>query len=113
MLQTTGIAAVLMLAVLAALPAIAQTGPAHVIDGDTIDVAGTRVRLWGDRRPGVEADVRATRCHLCLWARSDSPPARIGGGRRNGMRAQGEGSLWPHGRHLLGWLRRCGRGYGA
>lgn len=51
MLQSTGIAAVLMLAVLAALPAVAQTGPARVIDGDTIDVGGMRIRLWGIDAP--------------------------------------------------------------
>jgi endonuclease YncB( thermonuclease family) len=34
-----------------ALPAAAQTGPARVIDGDTIDVAGTRIRLWGIDAP--------------------------------------------------------------
>ena len=27
------------------------TGPAHVIDGDTLDMAGTRVRLWGIDAP--------------------------------------------------------------
>lgn len=31
--------------------ATAQTGPAHVVDGDTIDVAGRRVRLWGIDAP--------------------------------------------------------------
>ena len=45
------IAAALMLWTLAALPAVAQTGPAYVIDGDTIDVAGTRIRLWGMDAP--------------------------------------------------------------
>ena len=36
-----------------ALPALAQDliGPADIIDGDTIDVQGVRVRLWGIDAP--------------------------------------------------------------
>jgi endonuclease YncB( thermonuclease family) len=34
-------------------PAIAAelTGPTRVIDGDTLDLAGTRIRLWGIDAP--------------------------------------------------------------
>jgi endonuclease YncB( thermonuclease family) len=44
-------ATMLVLTALAGCPAIGQTGPAHVVDGDTIDVAGTRIRLWGIDAP--------------------------------------------------------------
>jgi endonuclease YncB( thermonuclease family) len=45
------IIAALALLALVGLPAAAQTGTASVVDGDTIDVAGTRVRLWGIDAP--------------------------------------------------------------
>jgi endonuclease YncB( thermonuclease family) len=32
-------------------PAASLAGSAHVIDGDTIDVGGTRIRLWGIDAP--------------------------------------------------------------
>jgi len=51
MLKHIAVAAALALSALAGLPAVAQTGPARVIDGDTIDVAGTRIRLWGIDAP--------------------------------------------------------------
>ena len=40
-------------ALLLATPALAQdiTGPARVIDGDTLDVAGQRIRLYGIDAP--------------------------------------------------------------
>ena len=51
----------------AAAPAAAQTaGPARVIDGDTLDVAGVRVRLWGidapESRQTCEADGQSYAC---------------------------------------------------
>ena len=46
--------------------ATAQTAPARVIDGDTLDVAGVRVRLWGidapESRQTCEADGRNYAC---------------------------------------------------
>jgi endonuclease YncB( thermonuclease family) len=51
MLERIAITATLVLSALATLPAVAQTGPVRVIDGDTIDVAGTRIRLWGIDAP--------------------------------------------------------------
>src|SRR4249919_1713564 len=51
MLERMAIIAVLVLWALAALPAVAQTGPARVVDGDTIDVGGMRIRLWGIDAP--------------------------------------------------------------
>ena len=44
---------ILALALLAPLPAAAQTfsGPAAAIDGDTLDMAGIRVRLFGIDAP--------------------------------------------------------------
>ena len=51
MLKNLAVAAALVLPTLAGLPAAAQTGPARVIDGDTIDVAGARIRLWGIDAP--------------------------------------------------------------
>jgi endonuclease YncB( thermonuclease family) len=35
------------LAVLLGLPVVMGAGPAQVIDGDTLDLAGERIRLWG------------------------------------------------------------------
>jgi len=42
-----------LVALAVAAPAVAAeiTGPARVIDGDTIDIAGTRIRLWGIDAP--------------------------------------------------------------
>lgn len=57
----------LALAVLATQDIVAaQQGPAKVIDGDTIEVAGTRVRLWGidapeSRQTCAEAEI----VHAC------------------------------------------------
>ena len=51
MLKPVAAAAALILWAAVALPAAAQTGPARVVDGDTIDVAGTRIRLWGIDAP--------------------------------------------------------------
>jgi endonuclease YncB( thermonuclease family) len=46
--------------------AAAQTGPARVIDGDTLEVAGVRVRLWGidapESRQTCEADGQDYAC---------------------------------------------------
>jgi endonuclease YncB( thermonuclease family) len=44
-------AVALALLMLVYLPVAAQTGPTRVVDGDTIDVAGTRIRLWGIDAP--------------------------------------------------------------
>jgi hypothetical protein len=42
-----------LVALAIAAPALAAeiTGPARVIDGDTLDLAGTRIRLWGIDAP--------------------------------------------------------------
>lgn len=60
-------ALVLLVAAGAAARAAAQTGgPAMVIDGDTLQVAGVRVRLWGidapESRQACEADGRNYAC---------------------------------------------------
>jgi endonuclease YncB( thermonuclease family) len=34
------------------------TGPVRVIDGDTLDLAGTRIRLWGIDAPETGRPVR-------------------------------------------------------
>lgn len=51
MLQRIAVTAALVLWAFAALLAVAQTGPARVIDGDTVDVGGIRIRLWGIDAP--------------------------------------------------------------
>lgn len=43
-------------------PAIAVSGPAHVLDGDTIEVAGTRIRL-----EGIDAPEGGQRCNRRLF----------------------------------------------
>ena len=48
--QASGLVTVLALRA-AGGPAAAQTGRATVIDGDTLEVAGVRVRLWGIDAP--------------------------------------------------------------
>lgn len=48
--QASGLVTVLAL-LTAGGPAAAQTGRATVIDGDTLEVAGVRVRLWGIDAP--------------------------------------------------------------
>ncbi len=48
----------LLALLLTLLPAVALadvTGPAHVIDGDTIEVAGERIRLHGVAAPEMDA----------------------------------------------------------
>jgi endonuclease YncB( thermonuclease family) len=52
LLSRTAIIALLASLAIAA-PAVAAeiAGPARVIDGDTIDIAGTRIRLWGIDAP--------------------------------------------------------------
>lgn len=48
----------------AAVPVI--EGVAHVVDGDTLDIAGTRIRVHGIDAP--EADERCTRFNGAVWA---------------------------------------------
>ena len=52
-MRQPGTAIVALVALAIAAPAIAAeiTGPARVIDGDTLDIAGTRIRLWGIDAP--------------------------------------------------------------
>ena len=82
MLKLIAAAAALILSAAGALSAVAQTGPARVVDGDTIDVAGTRVRLWGidapeSRQSCVAAEIvyacgqRATEHLLALVANGE------------------------------------------
>ena len=53
--------------------ASAQEGPARVIDGDTLDVAGERVRLHGIDAPEKDQtctiDGRAWECGIAAWGR--------------------------------------------
>ena len=63
------LASVALMAEGAGGPAAAQSGRATVIDGDTLDVAGVRVRLWGIDAP----ESRQT----CLWAEVTYPCGQL------------------------------------
>ena len=57
MLRHTAFACLLLAGALAALPSIADvTGPASVIDGDTLVVAGERIRLEGIDAPELRQE---------------------------------------------------------
>jgi endonuclease YncB( thermonuclease family) len=49
------------LELLVVLPALIGAGPVQVIDGDTIDLAGERIRLIWNRRAGGQSDLPTQR----------------------------------------------------
>jgi hypothetical protein len=51
MARTAALVAVIALALAGTSAAAEITGPVRVIDGDTLDMAGTRIRLWGIDAP--------------------------------------------------------------
>ncbi|RAI32542.1 thermonuclease family protein [Rhodoplanes serenus] len=72
-------------ALLAAAPALAEpaapiSGRSRVIDGDTIDVDGRRIRLWGiDAPEGAQQCARDGRAYPCGDEAAEALAALIGG----------------------------------
>ena len=82
MTKRLALAAILIFAGMNAAAGETLTGPHRVIDADTIDVAGERVRLSGIDAPerGQRCRDAAGRCYRCGKAATRALRARIGGG---------------------------------
>lgn len=72
--------ALILLLLATPAPALTLTGAARVVDGDTLDVAGDRVRLFGIDAPEMDQTcMRTTQDWACgVWARN-TLNARIAG----------------------------------
>lgn len=88
------------------------SGPATVIDGDTIEVQGTRINLYG-----IDAPETAQRCetangqeYRCGSKAAQALRARIGGGavtcerREGGVPGRVTGICHVHGEDLSAWM---------
>lgn len=72
---------VLTMLVAAAAPVAATAGPAIVVDGDTLEIAGERIRLWGiDAPESRQTCQRGGELYTCGHAATDHLRELVGRG---------------------------------
>jgi hypothetical protein len=89
-------------------------GTAQVIDGDTISLAGARIRLWGYRCPRAGANLqREERRHLRMWSRRGRGAQRADTWSEGELLRTGSRPIWPDCRGVPDRSGRIERGDGA